>query len=181
MTSQLPVPTPGPYKDRRGWLTAFGIVEIVAACWCLIASAFLLWRFLKYGNSLPTLSYGISPGAMLTIPIIVYCAFAALLISAGIGSIRCRNWARITMIVVSTVWLIGGARWIVALLSARSQILTLLRGLFGSIYQVVLIMVFVSEALMMTVLPAVLLVFYTRKSVKATCVAHTAGPKAMAR
>ena len=46
MDTQGPVPTPTPYHDRRGWLIAFGVMEIVLAGMCLLVLAASIFSFL---------------------------------------------------------------------------------------------------------------------------------------
>lgn len=36
MSPDLPSQSPAPLKNRRGWLIAFGVIEILTACLCLL-------------------------------------------------------------------------------------------------------------------------------------------------
>ena len=109
MDSTLPVAVPPPYKSQRGWLIAFGVVEILMGCASLLMILFMAFVF--FG---PTAAR-MPPGAMATGPMsprvlmlfagLQYGLVAAVFITAGIGSIRCKNWARIMMLVVSGLWL----------------------------------------------------------------------------
>ena len=47
MDSSLPVAVPPPYKSRRGWLIAFGVVELLMAC------LFLLVLLLSFYDQFP--------------------------------------------------------------------------------------------------------------------------------
>jgi hypothetical protein len=42
MSPDLPSQLPAPFKNRRGWLIAFGVIEIVIACLCLLLVALMV-------------------------------------------------------------------------------------------------------------------------------------------
>src|SRR5438270_1418036 len=97
---------PLPYKNRRGWLIGFGIVQILIACFFLLMTAIMAFGV----ASLPKMSPGrpALPTAMLYVAALMYLGVAALFIVTGIGSIRAKNWARITILVISWLWLVTG-------------------------------------------------------------------------
>src|SRR5437899_7386808 len=93
------------YKDRRGWLIAFGVVEILIACFLAMMAAFMVFAI----SSLPRTPQQPPMPARTMIPgVVFYLALAAGFIALGIGSIRAREWARIAMIVVSSIWMAFG-------------------------------------------------------------------------
>ncbi len=176
MDSTLPVPVPPSYKNRRGWLIAFGVIEILLGCFFIFMIGFSAYAF--FGPPAARMP----PGAMSAGPIsrttvmvfmgVQYGVLAAVFITGGIGSIRCRNWARILMLAVSALWL--GLGVLVTLVMAftfpvimRRQPASVLLGMQHAIMAAILI----ASTTFMVFLPAVFLFFYSRKSVKATCLA----------
>jgi hypothetical protein len=115
----------------------------------------------------------ISPGVIMILVGLQYGLLAAVFITGGIGSIRCRNWARILMLVVSCLWLgfgLLGTLMTAFILPAimRQQPGNLLPG-FQRAFMAGMIAV---ETVFMVLLPAIFLFFYSRKSVRATCLAQ---------
>src|SRR5208283_5569806 len=109
MDSTLPVAVPPPYKSRRGWLIAFGAIEILMGCAFLLMILFsALVFFGPVAAKMPpgAMSSGpMSRTALIAFAVLQYGLMAAVFITGGIGSIRCKNWARILMLVVSGLWL----------------------------------------------------------------------------
>src|SRR5436309_2035132 len=85
---------PLPYKDRRGWLIAFGIVQILIACFFLLLAASMGFASttMPKGNPVPQT-------ALLYVVCVMYLGGAAIFLAIGIGSIRAKEWARITSLV----------------------------------------------------------------------------------
>jgi hypothetical protein len=98
-------------------------------------------------------------------------AFGAAALVCGIGSILRKNWGRIASLALSTFWLVAGV-------SALVMVLLVMPGMSGANGQIppdrqkviLTSMVFVI-LLFYVALPAGFLVFYSRKSVRATCLA----------
>jgi len=112
MDSTPPVAVPSPYQSRRGWLIAFGVIEILMACAFLLMLLFSAFIFL--GPAAAKMPQGamatgpMSPRVLMVLVGLQYGLLAAVFLTAGIGSIRCKNWARILMLVVSGFWLVCG-------------------------------------------------------------------------
>jgi MFS family permease len=168
MTPSLPATPTAAYPDRRGWLIAFGVVDILIAVFSLLVLVVQVFAVLTLNtDSLPQGS--LSPTAALAIGAAFYGVVAALFLTAGVGSIRCENWARITMLVVSGLWLGFG---ILGTLIVSLMLPTILRQQAGIPLEgrhLVVTMIFGIMGFFMIVMPAVFLIFYSRKSVKATC------------
>jgi len=169
MTTSLPASPIAPYPDRRGWLVAFGVVEILIAALSLLVLVLQVFAVLSLNpDTLP--QYGsISPTAALIMGAAFYGVIAALFLTAGVGSIRCENWARITMLVVSGVWLGFG---ILGTLIAWLVLPTILRQQAGiplGNRHLVVAVIFAIMGLFTIAMPVVFLTFYSRKSVRATC------------
>jgi len=177
MDSSLPVAVPVPYKSRRGWLIAFGVVEI------LIGVAFLLMLSFMMFFLLGPAAARMPPNAMSAGPIsrpvlaamagLQYGLIAAIFFIAGIGSIRCRNWARIMMLVVSGLWLALG---LMTTLFMGFMFPIIMRQRSAKIscetQHTVIVGMITFMAILGIILPAIFLFFYSRKGVKATCLAH---------
>ncbi|PYX94141.1 MAG: hypothetical protein DMG67_02255 [Acidobacteria bacterium] len=181
--SGLP-PLPGPaYKDRRGWLIAFGIVEILIACFFLLMCCFMA---LVIPNMPRQPAQPEVPSGLFLVMAAFYGIMAAIFAAASIGSIRCRNWARILMIVLSSLWLAFGVLGTVGFIVVMPMILrqqeTILRQnpavgaaqLPPNFMTIVMAITIVFQVFVMVLLPLIFLIFYTRKNVKATCLALAA-------
>ena len=90
MDSTLPVAVPSPYKSRRGWLIAFGVIEILVRCSFLLMILFSVIAFLlPAAAQMP--SGAMSPRALMVFVGLEYGLLAAVFFTGGIGSIRCKN------------------------------------------------------------------------------------------
>jgi hypothetical protein len=101
-----------------------------------------------------------------------YGLMAAVFFAGGIGSIQCRNWARILMLVVSGLWLAFGLLTTVIMAFVvptvmRQQAIEHYPGLEHTILAVMIAV----TAFLGIIMPAGFLFFYTRPSVRATCLA----------
>jgi len=176
MTPNLPATPTTPYPDRRGWLIAFGVIEILIAVFSLLVLVLEVFAVLSlHPESLPQQG-SISPTAAMVIGAVFYGVIAALFLTVGVGSIRCENWARITMLVVSGLWLGFG---ILGTLMISLMLPTILRqqpGIALESRHLVVTVMFGVMGFFMILLPAVFLIFYSRKSVKATCLKAEHGP-----
>jgi hypothetical protein len=179
MDSTLPVAVPPAYPSRRGWLIAFGVIEILMGCAFLLMIVLSAFAFLgPAAAKMPPNAMAPGPMSPLVIMVLVglqYGLLAAVFMTAGIGSIRCKNWARILMLVVSGFWLACGllaTLMMVFMLPAimRQQPVHVAPGIQDAI--VVGMIAFM--AVLMVLLPAIFLFFYSRKSVRATCLAQKA-------
>ncbi len=176
LTPEIP---PTPYKNRRGWLIAFGIFEILMGCFSLLLFGFFIFAF--YGAVASGGSFSNGPGGssmrpvMLALAFVQYGVMAAIFFVGGIGSIRCKNWARVLMLVVSGLWLGFG----VMTTGFMAFVLPVtFRQMPTPVAPVILhgmmIVMFIVMIGLGIVLPSILLLFYSRKNVKATCLARKA-------
>ena len=179
MDTSLPVAVPVPYKNRRGWLIAFGVVEILMGCGFLLMILLSAFAFLgPAAAKMPPNAMAAGPmskSVLLAMVGIQYGMMAAVFFIAGIGSIRCKNWARIMMLVVSGFWLVIG---LISVLVVAFLVPTIMRQQTGnidsSVQHTIIAGMIIFMTAIMVVLPAVFLFFYSRKSVKATCQADKA-------
>lgn len=170
-----------PCKDRGGWLTAFGIVEILLGAAILLMSLFALMSLLISRPSHPAeLSPGVHVAGMAVLAGF-YVVIAAYFIVAGIGSIRRRNWARILTLAGSSIWLLFGVMGTLFSLFLFPKIMTLRQPVPPAaqhIESIVMGTMVVMVIIFGILLPLTFLIFYSRKSVKATCLARESAPAA---
>ena len=172
MDSTPPGAVANPHKSQRGWLMAFGVVEILMGGAFLLMIVFSAIVFLGHAGATGPPA-AMSPVALVIFAALQYGVMAAVFVTGGIGSIRCRNWARIMMLVVSGFWLVFG---LAGTLIMAFIVPSVIRAQHGSIpsaigHIVVVVMIAVST-FMGVILPAIFLFFYSRASVRATCLAQ---------
>ena len=166
------------HKDRRGWLIAFGVVEILMACFFLLMAAVMAALIPNIPR--PAGQPAVPSGFFLAIGVF-YGLLGGVFAAAGVGSIQAKNWARILMIVLSSLWLGFGVLGTLGCIA----ILPVMVRQEGAILQqnpaaqagqlpphfmtLMMIIMIVFQIFIMVLLPLVFLLFYTRKNVKATC------------
>ncbi len=173
-SDQLGVPPPR-YKNRRGWLIAFGVVEILIACFSLLMAGAVLFSFLtlRTRGQAPVI-----PSAFVLLSVVFYGGIAAVFLAVGVGSIHCKNWARITMLAGSGLWLGIGVLSMPFTFLVLHSIMQQQGGMRPEarhFVYVVHVVITAATGFFMVVMPAVFLFFYSRKSVKATCLLQGAG------
>jgi len=152
------------FKNRHSWLIAFGVAEIVAVCGLLFIGGVILFvapRFIAEGIASGRLPY--TPTRFFVLPAVAIVGLGVLFLSGGIGSVRCLNWSRILMMTVSTIWLGIGE-----LVGGFVLLRVYVHGLPPS-YLLAFNLFLVDLVVLMLGLPAVFAFFYSRRSVKATC------------
>jgi hypothetical protein len=166
------------HRDRRGWLIAFGIIEILIACFFLLL-VFMMAVVAPNVSKPP--GQPELPRAMFYAVSIFYLVPAAIFAVGGIGSILTKNWARIYMIVLSSLWLAFGVLGtvmmaiVMPLVFRQQEAILQQSGAVGAgqlppnFETVMLAVILGFQIVLMVLLPLIFLLFYTRKSVKATC------------
>ncbi len=153
-----------PFKNRRRWLIGFGVVEILIACACLLFVAITVVEFIA--SDLPNRPTDAPfPGPADFMAMLVCGGLVPLFTVLGLGSIKCRNWARIASQIVGRSWLFIGvliSLFFVVVVPMVTEPQTWLSP--QQLHLVTLAMVFI-----MVVVSATLLAFYSLKSVRATC------------
>lgn len=148
------------FRDRRGGLVAFGILQIIVG---LICALFVL--VLAAALEL-TSRRGMAPPSNIAPAFVIYGAAAFYFITVGAGSIRTRRWARAMSVSFSAAWLAAGIAIVLSsfillqrtLVFVRPSETTLVVGLTAAI----LIIAFI-------LLPLALFLFYRREDVRQTC------------
>jgi len=163
-----PVAPPPPFKDRRPGLIVFGILQILFGCLVLLMIAGLL-----AGQAMVARSTGNPIDLRQMVYLVVfYLALAVLFISVGIGSTLCRRWARALTLIVAWPWLATGFITLPIMAIVMPRVLAATQGQGPAIPPGILKMILVMQLLMIgvcfIVIPGVLVLFYSRRDVKAT-------------
>jgi hypothetical protein len=175
MSPSLPVKLLAPFKNRRGWLIAFGVIEILIACFCLLLVALMVVGLVAFSHAnrpagAPEFSVA---GAVMAV--LVYGGLGVLFLVLGVGSIRCRNWARIGSQILSGFWLFTGVLSSLFLVFVFPHVMEQQGKLPPEQLRPVLIVTDLFMVVVMVLLPATLLAFYSLKSVRTTCLATGVG------
>src|SRR3954468_2348150 len=173
-----PAPPPA-YKDRRTALIIFGVIEILIGLFSL-GMILLVALVLAAGPVPPQGNSPLPPAALFAGIAVFYGVVGAFFITVGIGSIRARRWARIAMLVASSIWLTFGifAMLVVSFIflspaameSAGQQSA---HPLDATTMRAVMVFSIVATTFIYVVLPLTFLLFYASKNVKATCDSRT--------
>ena len=174
MGNSAPAPPPTPLPARRGWVIAFGVIEILLGLGCLLLAVFVALFFLREGSveQMP----GRSPIVGMVVGGGFYLLISAFFFAGGIGSVRCKNWARILMMIGSGVWLGFGVLGVVAVSILLPKVLKTRASASPGAEHLVAALAIGMEAFFGVLLPLVFLIFYTRKSVRATFLGWSAAP-----
>ena len=172
MSDASAVLAPPPFKNRRGWLIAFGVVEILIGCFFLLMIAFALFALM---SSTPPQNGPVDPKAAIAMVVMMYGVGAIVFVVVGIGSVQARRWGRIASLVVSWCWLVFGV-----LTTAMMAVLlpSIMKGAIqgaarapipASAQSAIVIGMLTFFAIFFVALPLVFVLFYSGKNVKATC------------
>ena len=153
------------FKDRSTGLIVFGILEILLGCLCA-----LLVPLMLLGQVMSAKATGGAPNFRMAIPgMMMYAMLAVAFIWLGVGSIRCRRWARALLLILSWSWLVTGVIAIGFLLFLAPK---MMEGLPSGAKAVALLVAGVIWTSIFIVIPGVLVAFYQSGHVKATCEAR---------
>lgn len=148
------------FKDRSGALIAMGVCEILGGVLMALFTVLMVVGFLMMSID--------QPATQLIFPFLLYAALSAWLFIMGIGTLRAKRWARVLMLVASIWSLVVGLAASVFMVFFIPKLLSS-PELAGSSGFVVAIFTGLILGLLYLVLPAVGIVFYTGKNVRATC------------
>ncbi|MDH3717056.1 MAG: hypothetical protein OES79_02935 [Planctomycetota bacterium] len=157
----------GVYKDRSMGLLLFGCLQILMGSFCALMVPLMLISIpLAQQSGQP------SPGTSMVPAVVFYIVFAIAGVSLGIGSIRCRRWARALTLVGSWMWLLTG-------LASMLFLVLFMPRMFGQMEELgempagaeLFVLLFMGGILgcFYVVLPATFVAFYQNSHVKATC------------
>lgn len=169
------------FKDRRFGLIGWGIFQLLLGGLCLLLM--LLMGLVAGIGAAVGKSNGGAPemnASMMVPAILVYGALAAWGITMGVGSIRCRRWARAVIVAASWLTLIGGGMGLLFMVF-------LMPDLYGPmvkngqmpemVARIARIVTLGFMAVFYVILPACLLLFYSSRDCRATCEARDPWPR----
>lgn len=160
------------FKDMKTGLMVFGILQIIFGGFCALIAPLLIILVIAsaFIESSSTTAH-MSPNMMIP-AVLLYPLLAAWFISMGIGSIKARRWARALILVTSWIWLVSG-------ISGLIFVLLFMPDMFAKMGEneqmpagaalIVKYVVMVFMAVFYVIIPAVYVLFYGSKNVKATC------------
>jgi hypothetical protein len=159
------------FKDRKTGLVVFGILQIILGGFCALMLPFMVMGMIASAalrnSSAPPVNV-----SMMIPGILFYVLAAVWFIWMGIGSVKARRWARALILVSSWLWLICGICGLIFMLLLMPDMYDWM-GRSGQMPPgVVAIMKYVMMGFMTVfyvIIPAVLVLFYGSKNVKATC------------
>jgi len=159
------------FKDKKTGLIAFGVIQIIFGGFCALAIPFMIFGML-ISTTVGKSSAAPMSGRMMVPGVLFYALLAVWFIWMGTGSIKARRWARALILVSSSLWLICGIGGLIFML-------LFLPGMYDQMAKnpqmppaAVSIMKFIMIGFMTVfyvVIPAVFVLFYKSKNVKATC------------
>jgi len=159
------------FKDRKTGLVVFGILHIIFGGFCALMVPFMIFGMIASTVLDNSAAAPMRPTMMIP-ALLLYVLLAVWFICMGIGSIKARRWARALILVSSCLWLISGIGGLIFMLLLMPDIYGQM-GESGQMPPVVArIMKYVMAGFMTVfygIIPAVLVLFYGSKNVKATC------------
>lgn len=155
------------FKDRRTWLIAFGIAEILLGGLCALFVPLMI-----LGQTMTAKATGGSPDYRMAVPgVMMYGLLAVAFVSLGIGSIRCRRWARALMLILSWSWLSIGVIAVGTLFLLWPK---MAETMPPGAKEIALVAAAVIWSVIFILLPGLLVFFYSGRQVKATVEARDA-------
>lgn len=160
------------FKDMKTGLVAFGILLIIMGGFCALMVPFAIFGMIasvfieSSGTTAPMRPTMMIPGFL------SYVAAAVWLIWMGIGSIKARRWARALLLVTSWLWLVGGIGGLILMALFMPHMFENIEEneqMPTGVALVVKCGVIGFMAVFLVIIPAVLVLFYGNKNVKATC------------
>jgi hypothetical protein len=162
--------------DRQALLVAGGVLEILAGAACL-----LLLSFTALGVAMAWRHGGASQLRASIPGLVAYVAVATILIWTGIGSMLARRWAYAVTVAGSVVWLVRGLGGLAVATATVPYMLKAWPETGGGApawaATVAAVSMVGTAAVGGVFAPAVLLVLYTRRGVRATCEARDRVPR----
>lgn len=163
-------PPPPAFKNRRGWIVAFGVIEILIGCLVLLMMALIVFanRLAPKATSTP------QPDArLLIVTAIFYGVCAVFFVAVGIGNVQVKRWARLAMLGISWFWLamgiLGGLVMAVgyrAFMAGVQQNSTQqLPPHFATVFAIMIAVIF---GVFFVLVPLVFVLFYSGTGVKAS-------------
>jgi hypothetical protein len=159
------------FKDRKIGLVVFGILQIILGGFCALMVLIAIFGMIASAVLDNSSAIAMSPTTMIP-AVLFYVILAVWFICMGIGSIKARRWARALVLVTSWLWLISGISGLIFMLLLMPDMYDQMGESGRMPPEVARVMKYVMTAFMTVlyiIIPAVLVLFYGSKNVKATC------------
>ncbi len=176
LAAPLP-PAPVDFKDRRTGLMVFGSLEIVFGILAaLLIPLMILGQFMT-----ARITQQPPPWRQIVPGVVFYGLVAVVLVVLGIGSYKCRRWARALSLILGWSWLAIGAVSLGAMAFFLPRILNAAPpqgpALPESARLVVVLVSLLFAGIFFIVVPGVLVFFYRSRHVRATCEVQDSLPR----
>jgi len=159
------------FKDSKTGLVVFGILHLIFGGFCALMVPFAIFGMIASAFLDNSAAAPMRPTMMIP-AVLLYALLAVWFICMGIGSIKARRWARALVLVSSWLWLISGISGLILILLLMPDIYDRMGESEQMPPELARIMKYVMTAFMTVlyvIIPAVLVLFYGSKNVKATC------------
>lgn len=179
MSEPSSISTPLEFKDRRTGLVVFGILEILLGGLCALLIVLLLFVFVLASRSATVRTPGgygfVGEVHGLGVAATLYGLLAVAFVWLGIGSIRCRRWARALSLILSWSWLLGGISALCFFVVFQRAFIA--KGMIAPAANLIMGIILAFQAILLVALPLAMVFFYQNKDVKATCEARDRTPR----
>jgi hypothetical protein len=164
----VPLGSDTPNQVRGCWILLFGIVELLIGLGAGALVVLMMILFL-FAERLPEISLPIAGSRILPMLALVYGGIALFFLVVGAGTLARRRWARILMLIASSLWLGVGAlgmfSFVLMFPALKRSLETRAPPAPGQ--DMVMWIVLIVLCGLYLLLPGFFLLFYTRGSVKA--------------
>jgi len=160
------------YKNRRGGLIFFGLVELAVALLCFLFVALMSIGFFVSSSKTPGL-----PLRQMIVSVLMYLIGGALLTTLAIGSMKARRWARDLSLLVAWFWLLVGCSATFMMIFMLPRLMPRMPSGQEGVGTGVMTCMAVFTGLFGVVVPAAMILFYRSPNVRATCLALDPHPR----
>jgi hypothetical protein len=166
------------YQNRRTGLIIFGIALLLFGGLCL-----LLVPMAAVGQVMSAKMTGVPMNWRMLVPtVVVYGLLGGTFLSLGIGSMKCRRWARAITLVLSWAWLLAGVAALIMFVVMGPAIFKSAADAGGqplppSARAIVMVVTIGFLGVFFVIVPAAFVLFYRSANVKATVEALDPQPR----
>lgn len=174
------LPSSPDYKDRKSLLVLFGLFTVMFGLICGLMVPMML-----FGQNAAAQSGRPQPPQFILPAVILYSGISVVFIWLGIGSIMLQRWARALLLIISWTWLLIGLASAGVFAFVMPQFLQSVSAATASqganptppeAQTFIMIFTFGFLGIFFVILPAVWVLVYKSRNVKATCEANHPQP-----
>ena len=108
MNKQISESNSLPFKDRKGWLIFFGVSLIIGGAFLLLGGVGLAVTLAFAPNANAMGAGAMNPQMMMALGVSQFFVMGIALLALGIGTVKCRRWARTLTLLFSWFILVMG-------------------------------------------------------------------------